>query len=103
MVATLEKLTIGFEIPEEHKDKWVLCASKKHGFAYNSLLFWGKNDCGYKPNINDCQLYTEEEVMQRANKQNIPMKLTDLINNFAVHVEHADCLLGKAEREYLKV
>jgi len=98
---TLTMATITIEIPEEHKDKWVLCASRKHGFAYNSLLFWGKNDCGYKPNLNNCQLYTEQEVMQRANNQNIPMRLTDLIDNLAVHVEHADSLLGKAEREYL--
>lgn len=92
-------MNIRIEIPEENKDKWVLCATPKHGYAYNSLLFWGKNDCGYKPNINDCQLYTEKEVMQRANKLNIPIKLTDLVDYFAAHVEHAEVQLGKSKRE----
>jgi len=94
---------IKIEIPEEHQDKWVLCATPKHGYAYNSLLFWGKNDCGYKPNINKCQLYTKDEVYKRANSGNIPIKLVDLVESLAVHAEHAESILNQSKKELLEV
>jgi len=94
-------MNITIEIPEEHKDKWVLCATPKHGYAYNSLLFWGKKNCGYYPDLNKCQLYTEEEVHQRADKVNIPIKLVELVKYFAPHVEHASEQLGISKTEYL--
>ena len=82
------------------EDMYVLCATPKHGYAFNSLLFWGKNNCGYYPNLNECEFYTKDEVLKRANDKNIPIKVSDLIDYLAVHVEHAESLLDKAEREY---
>jgi len=101
-IETVENINIKIEIPEEHKDKYVLCATPEHGYAYNSLKFWGKNNSGYYPNINKCQLYTKDEVMKYATpKEDIPIKLADLVNYLALHAEHAGEVLHESEKHIL--
>jgi hypothetical protein len=97
----MSELNIKIIIPEENKDKYVLCATPEHGYAFNSLKFWGKNNSGYYPDINDCQLYTKEEVMKHGTKQDIPIKLIDLVDCLAVHAEHASKILRESEKQYL--
>ena len=95
----MENLKI--EIPECNKDKYVLCSTLKHGYAYNSLLFWGKNSCGHRPSLTTCQLYTKDEAFNLASNDTIPIKLTDLVEKMVIHAEHASEILEKSKREYL--
>lgn len=85
-------------LSETDKDKYVLCATPDKGWAYNSLLFWGKDSCGYYPDITKCQLYTKEEVMKLATEEDVPIKLVDLVPFLAIHAEQASSLLAKATK-----
>lgn len=90
-----------FIITEENKNKYVLC-SLERGYAYNSLIFWGKDSCGYYPNLNNCEVYTKEEALQRATPDDIPIKVSELAPYLAVHVEHAYNVVSKAKKNYEK-
>lgn len=89
---------------QSDQELYLLCASRKHGFAYNSMLFWGKNDSGYYPDINKCQLYTKEEALQRAKMSHwigaIPIKVSEVQNYLACHVEHASHILDQKIKEF---
>ena len=88
-----------FEITEENKNKYVIC-SLERGYAYNSLIFWGKGSCGYYPNLNNCEVYTKEEVLQHATPEDIPIKISELKPYIAIHVEHAYEALNQAIKNY---
>ena len=88
-----------FVITEENKNKYVIC-SLERGYAYNSLIFWGKNSCGYYPNLNECEQYTKEEAYQQATMDDIPIKISELAPYLAVHVEHAGKVLNQAIENY---
>lgn len=53
---------------KELEDKWLICSTPKHGYAHNSLLFWGKNNCGHYPDLEDCEFYTEQEAKSHCYK-----------------------------------
>lgn len=93
-------LNIKIEILEENKDKYVLCATPKHGWAYNSLLFSGIGNSGYYPDINMCQLYTKEEVLKHAGRGYVPIKLSALEKKLVCHAEHAYSELERAKKEF---
>ena len=80
-------------IPKQYKEMYLLCATPKHGYIGNALLFWGKNDSGYYSDINKCQLYTKEEVMEKKNKLNIPVKLSGLTKYLTAQADHASSLI----------
>lgn len=88
-----------FEITEENKNKYVIC-SLERGYAYNSLIFWGKNSCGYYPQLEECEVYTKEEALQHATPDDIPIKVSELAPYLATHVEHAYEVLKQAKRNY---
>lgn len=88
-----------FEITEENKNKYVIC-SLERGYAYNSLMFWGKNSCGYYPDLNKCEVYSKKEALQHATLDDIPIKISELAPYLAVHVEHAHDVLIQAKKNY---
>lgn len=90
------------DLIEKNKDKYVLCATPEKGFMGNSLLFWGKNNCGYYADLNLCEFYTYKEVMQHATKNDIPIKVSDL-QDLSIHCEHhAYDILHNAKEKYTK-
>ena len=86
---------------EEIKDKWLVCSTPKHGYLGNSLLFWGKNDCGHYAILENCQFYTKKEAKARCHKDTpcvaIPVK--DLIPYFNTQVSGASSVLKKWEED----
>lgn len=84
---------------EEIKDKWVVCSTPKHGYAYNSLLFWGKNDCGHKANLEDCQFYTESEAKARCHRDTpcVAIPVSELLPYVNTQVVGASSVLNKWE------
>lgn len=82
---------------EEVKDKWVVCSTPKHGYAYNSLLFWGKNNCGHYADLEKCEFYTEEDAKSHCYKgsQNVAIPVVDLIPYMRTQVVNADEVLSR--------
>ena len=81
---------------EEVKDKWLVCSTPKHGYAYNSLLFWGKNDCGHKASLEDCEFYTEQEAKARCGKYSkcVAIPVSSVIPYVRTQVVNASSLLS---------
>lgn len=82
---------------ENIDDKWVVCSTPKHGFACNSLIFWGKNDSGHYANLEQCQFYTEKEAKERCDhfSECVAIPVKDLIPYMKTQVVGASAVLRK--------
>lgn len=80
------------------KEKYLLWASNKD-WHYNSPVFWGKGNSGYYSTLEDCEQYTLEEAMKYADKDTIPVKISELMNHKKTVFEGAHMVLNKAMRE----
>ena len=76
---------------QQQKELYLICSTPKHGYEHNSLLFWGKNNCGHYADINKCQLYTYEQAMEHCyeGSQCVPVKLKDALKYATVHIDNA--------------
>ena len=84
---------------EKVKDKWVVCSTPKHGYSGNSLLFWGKNDCGHYADLEECEFYTEGQAKARCHKHTpcVAIPVMDLIPYMKTQVVSAGEVLNKWE------
>lgn len=60
----MDTIKIKIEIPEELKDKYVLCSTPVYGYHHDALVFWGKKNSGYYSDLNKCEFYTAEQVRE---------------------------------------
>ena len=86
---------------EEVKDKWLVCSTPKHGYAYNSLLFWGKNDCGHYAVLENCEFYTEEKAKSHCydGSDCVAIPVVELIPYMSTQVVGATSILNKYKKE----
>ena len=85
---------------EKVKDKWLVCSTPKHGYAYNSLLFWGKNDCGHYANLEKCEFYTEEEAKARCyGSKCVAIPVKELIPYMTTQIVGASSILSKYQEK----
>lgn len=81
---------------EEIKDKWVVCSTPKHGYHYNSLIFWGKNNCGHYSVLENCEFYTEEEAKSHCyDSECVAIPVSELIPYMRTEVVNASTVLNK--------
>ena len=80
------------------EEKYLLWAANKD-WHYNSPVFWGKGNSGYFSTLEDCEQYTLEEAMKYADKDTIPVKLSELMECKKTIFENAYMVLNKAMKE----
>ncbi len=77
------------------EEKYLLWASDKD-WHYNSPVFWGKGNSGYYSTLEDCEQYTLEEAMKYADKDTIPVKLSELMKHQKTVFENVNMILNEA-------
>ena len=81
------------------EEKYLLYATEK-SWHYNYPVFWGKNNCGYYSTLEDCQQYTLQEALKYATKEDIPVKLSELMKHKKTVFENVHIVLTKAMNEF---
>lgn len=81
------------------EEKYLLYAVEK-SWHYNYPVFWGKGNAGYYSALEDCQQYTLQEALKYATKENIPVKLSELMKHKKTVFENVYMVLTKAMNEF---
>ena len=84
------------------EEKYLLWAVNK-SWHHNSPVFWGKNNCGYYSTLEDCQQYTLEEALKHATKEDIPVRISDLMPCAKTTFHNVNMVLNKAIKEFNQV
>lgn len=82
-----------------NEEKYLLWAATK-SWHHNSPVFWGKNNCGYYSTLEDCEQYTLEQALKHATKDDIPVKISDLMPFAKTSFHDVNMVLNNAEKEF---
>lgn len=82
-----------------NEEKYLLWAVTK-SWHHNSPVFWGKDNCGYYSTLEDCEQYTLEEALKHATKDDIPVKISDLMPFAKTSFHDVYRVLNKAAKDF---
>ena len=94
-----DRLRIRFEAwvdPEKPTKEPLYYVQDTRNCVGNSMLWWGKNYCGYVCDIRDAHVWTESELKRLHRSTDVPWPKAYIDSKVSFHIDCQSCKKGEA-------